>query len=686
MTMTLLSMNSPGPHPPNCGRGSRSPRPAFALAAVLLLLTSAAASAAPMADWEFRQDLMVTSPGLLKIPLPAETLDSAHSALDDLRLLGPSGQETPYLIERSSALELQFVQPQSLEIFVEADRTRMVVRRQAGKQLTGLLLQTTSPEFLKAVTVREGNEADSGRVLALNQPVFRQPGGATRMFIGLPDVAASVLTILVNDQRTRPIPFDGVRLQEVGETAPADEPVNATVRRQLESLGETRLMLDLEAANLTLASLVLETPEPLFTRSVALLTREITADEIHERILKQGTVYRVALEDGEPAVQLEVPLDIQVTAREVVLRIDNGDSPPLRLANVRLTRRPVFLVFQAPEAGRYTLLTGNALAAAPRYDVATLAPQLRNLEPSGSRFESIQPNPNFQPSALLPTVPLLAGALDVSEWAFRRPVFGEPGNGVQEFELDPDVLARSSRSRADLRLISEGRQVPFILERTSLQRALTLPIEAVTDAKQPTLSRWVLKLPEKSLPITRLACEVTTTLFERQLTLVEEIPDNRGRRVRRVLAGASWRRTPDRTGGRFWIDLAQPPRGDTFILETDNGDNPSVDLAACRALYPATRVLFRLPSETPVNLYYGNPKAGAPSYDLGLLAPQILASRRLPVELGVREQLIRAPWLEGGEPTGLSTVLFWAVLALVVIGLVFVIVRLLPKAAAHGDA
>lgn len=660
------------------GWGSACAVPVLATAVVLLSVVQL--RAAPRVDWELRQGLEVTSTGLLKVPLPAETLDAARPALEDLRLLSPSGRETPYLIERPGAPQLVLKRPQSTEIFVEADRTRIVVRRQPGTRLIGLTIDTSAPEFLKAVTVREGDGADSGRVLALRQPVFRQPAGAARLFVELPDTTVPTLTVLLDDQRTPPVPIEGVRLQEMTERAPVGEPVAITLQQRLETPGETRMILDLEAANLTLATLTLDTPEPLFTRPLTLLRRELVGDEIHERTLKSGTVYRVAVDSGESVVQLEMPLELQLTTREIVLRVDNGDSPPLRLDNVTVQRRPVFMVFQASEAGRYTLLTRNALATAPRYDVAALAPQLRELEPSALRWTRLEANPDFQPSTLLPTVPWLAGTLDVSGWAFRRPVFVATGNGVQELELDLDVLARSSRSHADLRLVSDGRQVPFILERTSLQRVLDVPVEAVANSKPTTLSRWILKLPEKSLPITRLVCEVRTTLFDRQLAVVEELPDDRGRSVRRVLAGASWRRTPDRTSGRFWIELAQPPRGDTLFLETDNGDNPGIDLATCQALYPATRILFRWPSETPVHLYYGNPEARAPSYDLGLLAPQILAARRRPAEWGDREPLTRTPWLEGGEPSPLGTILFWGALGLVVIGLVLVIVRLLPNA------
>ena len=49
------------------------------------------------------------------------------------------------------------------------------------------------------------------------------------------------------------------------------------------------------------------------------------------------------------------------------------------ISAVRVERRPVYLVFLARSAGTFHLLTGNKLCAAPRYDLAALGANLKNV-------------------------------------------------------------------------------------------------------------------------------------------------------------------------------------------------------------------------------------------------------------------------------------------------------------------
>ena len=130
--------------------------------------------------------------------------------------------------------------------------------------------------------------------------------------------------------------------------------------------------------------------------------------------------------------------------------------------------------------------------------------------------------------------------------------------------------------------------------------------------------------------------------------------------------------------------LTRPPRTDTLILETDNGDNPPLILDQFQLFYPATRVLFKTSSGEGLALFYGNPEAAAPQYDLSLVAGQLLAARKSKAALASEERLKAAPWVER-HPPGQLSVLFWAVLALVVVALLLIISRLLPKPP-QGDA
>lgn len=77
-------------------------------------------------------------------------------------------------------------------------------------------------------------------------------------------------------------------------------------------------------------------------------------------------------------------------------------------------------------------------------------------------------------------------------------------------------------------------------------------------------------------------------------------------------------------------------------------------------------------------LYYGNPRAAAPRYDLSLVARQLLTAERVPAALGAEEQLKPGAWPARASLRS-GGLLFWGILALVVVALLIIIARLLPK-------
>ena len=72
---------------------------------------------------------------------------------------------------------------------------------------------------------------------------------------------------------------------------------------------------------------------------------------------------------------------------------------------------------------------------------------------------------------------------------------------MQELELDPAALARARWDYADVRLLRGANQVPYLLERPNLSRALNLEAAMVPDAKHPSVSVWRLTLPQAGLPV-----------------------------------------------------------------------------------------------------------------------------------------------------------------------------------------
>ena len=643
----------------------------------LLVASSSGAAGNLPSDWQHEQTFNVFAAGLIKINLPVETLDAARPTLEDLRLYDDAGNEVPYVLTRPVPAPKIIQNAKTFQVSLNANNTIITLETGLAQPLEAVTLETPAMDFIKAVRVEGSRDGKSWQTLAQGRPIFRQAYGAANLKISFPLIAAKWLRLTVDDQRSQPVPFTGARVYAAAaETVPV-ETVPVTITERDENPGETRLALDLGAANLDVASLEVETAEPLFTRQVSLAVPQISEDAFREQIIAQSVIYRVAIE-GQPASEnLSVPLENVVHSRELILFIKNGDSPPLAIKTVRAERRPVYLVFLARQPGTLHLLTGNAQCVAPRYDLAALGMNLKSVAVTPIQIPPPSDNPEFHPPEVLPGLEIGGASLNTADWKYRKPVKISIA-GAQQVELDLDVLARSRPDFSDLRLMQGSNQVPYLIQHTSISRSLALMAMTTNDAKNPTLSRWIVKLPQVNLPLTRLTCVSSTPLFQRALSLYEERADDRGDKYRFPLGNGMWTRTPDRKAKELALTFDSVPQSDTLFLETENGDNPPIELETFTAAYPVTRLLFKAKPDDDLCLYYGNPRVSPPRYDLSLVAGQLLAADKKMVSLGAEQQLKNPSWQEYQIP-GKGGVLFWGILAVVVVVLLIIISRLLPK-------
>ena len=645
----------------------------------LALACGVAADAALPAAWQHAQDFNLAAPGLVKISLPVETLDAARPGLEDLRLCDEAGSELPFLISQPVPSARAVQSAKSFQVSLNAATTVITLETGLAQPLDGVTLETPAMNFIKAVRVEGSRDAQSWQRLAQGAPIFRQPYGASQLHLALPAGAWRWLRLTIDDQRSQPVPFTGARVFAAEAEASPVESQTATVAERNENPGETRLTVNLGAANLNVASVKIETEEPLFTRTVKVAVPRITEDAVREEVVGQGVIYRVAVEGQPPAAELSVPVGTQVRSRTLVLLIRNEDSPPLPITAVRVVRRPVYLEFLARQPGSFHLLTGNKFCAAPRYDLAALGADLKSAAVMPVQISTLADNPGYRAPEALAGLDVTGATLDVSAWKFRKPLrLTHPG--AQQVELDLEVLAHAQPGFADLRVMQGSNQVPYLLQRTSISRALAVSFSPTNDPKYPKLSRWVIKLPKANLPLARLTCMTTTPLFQRTLSLSEENADERGNPFRRQLGSATWTQTPERKSNEFTLPLDGLVQSDTLMLETENGDNPPVELAKFTAFYPATRVLFKAKPNEGLFLYYGNGRTLSPSYDLNLVAGELLGADQVVATLGDEQSLKQSSWAESQQP-GKGGMVFWGILAVVVVGLLVIISRLLPKEA-----
>lgn len=665
----------------------RLPRNPPKLAGLALALAATALNAAlTPTEWPNRQVIVVAAPGLVRLAPPAQTFDAAQMSLADLRILDPNNQEVAYLLDRDLSLRnperAPAFSPRSFRSVTQGDTTQLVIETGTASSLEAIDLETAVPYFLKAAHVDVSDDGTDWNSAGAAVPIFRQ-FGAEHLRLRLPGKPAAFIRVTLDDFRSRTIAVTGAKLRPVPTTPPPDlVPVGATITRRDEFAGETVLTVTLDGKNVPLGELALVAKDPLFMRRVTVAVREVRDAIPSERVIASGTVYRVAL-DGSPAqADLAVPLTFTPSTRELLVHIHNGDSPPLAIEAVTARQSPVNLVFLAPAAGNYQLLSGNAQAAAPRYDLAALAGNLRHAHATVVTAGPLEPTPNYHAreslaEAPLPDIPLAGAPLDTKDWPFRRGLaIAKPG--VQELELDPAALAQSRSDGGDLRLLRAGNQIPYILERPALARALTLTPVLTPDPKRPSVSVWRLQLPQRGLPLQRLALSSTTPLFQRQFRIYEKVSGADGGTVENTLASGAWSRTPE--PGMPETRLFEVPdrlRSDVLWIEADNGDNPAITLGAVQATYPVVRLIFKVAETDGFTLAYGNRTASVPRYDLNLVAVKLLTASRQGVQL---DPAPSAPADTAGRFAGVKVgYLFWAALALVVVVLLVVVAKLLPK-------
>ena len=642
---------------------------------LLIIFWSGAVYALMPNQWRFRQTIEVPASELVQVNLPADTVNIARPDLSDLRIVDANEKEVPFLIDQPVPRAESTVRPKDFHAEIISTETRLLITTGTDLTIAGITLETPAgASFIKSVRVEGSSDQKNWRMLTSGDPVFSMGNGAAKPRVQFPEGKWQFLRVVVDDSRTLPVAWTGAGLIIAGSPAPT-ESVSVTIKSRDENPGMTRLGLDLGAANLRIASIRIGASEPVFTRAVTVAAPELSEEKLHEQTLSSGVLYRVDL-NGKIEARLDVPIEKQVYGRELVLLIDNGDSPPLLISEVRADRRMTRLLFFAPAAGSCSLLSGNSQCDPPRYDLSQLGDQLRRAVATEGRVSTPVLNPGYDSAANLPQGFVIGAKIDIAPWKFRKPVQVAKA-GAQQLELDPDVLARAMPDFGDLRVVSENGQLPYLIERTSISRTVNLSATDANDRERPTISRWQVKLPQAGIPITRITWTSDSPLFERTFRIWEELTDERGNKYPGELAQPTWRRVPNQPSRQLAASFERPPRSDTILIETDNGDNPPIELHEFRGYYPATRVIFASAGSQPIALYYGNDEAAAPRYDAKLMAEQLLRSERTVAGLGPQETLKSERVTE--RLSGSARYIFWGALGIVVVALLVLISRLLPK-------
>jgi hypothetical protein len=628
-------------------------------------------------EWKNSQTLQVEQTGLVQVAVPAESLDAARPGLEDLRLFDAGGREVPYLLERPVPERGAEAAAADFESALRSDSTLATFRNSTKSPVNAVILDTPAREFLKSVQLEASRDGTKWQRIATDVPLFRQVNGDADLEIRFPSADWGYFRLTLDDRRSLAIPLTGARLR----TAPIESqvllPVAVKVTNREEQDGYTHLTLLAAGANVVIGRMEIDTPESLFSRRIELYARQLVEGEIREVLFARGSVTRIASDASPVELRIDHPQTVLLPAREFVLCIKNADSPPLQIRSIKVWRYPVYLTWESSASNSFTMLSGNPRCAPPRYDLSALGERLKPRTVTPRLISPLVPNPAYRAADLAPEFPEIAGVIDSSAWAYHKRVKPGPA-GMQELELDPEVLSHAGATLHDIRLVRAGKQVPYLVEKSRLRRFLS-PIVSVDSAIQEgRQSRWILGMPYKNLPIDTLTLNTDSPFFRRPVTLRENRPGG-SRREPYPIATATWMRSPGMAKERLEMGLRQMPVSENLVLEIENGDNPPLELRDIKVSYPVTRLVFRYTGTDEIAIHYGNHRSPAPRYDIEYVARDILAVERSAAAMEGEQA-------GGGGLFGGSSVdsqwpgwIYWGVLGLVVVVLFAVIRHLLPK-------
>ncbi|MEQ1502095.1 MAG: hypothetical protein ABMB14_07680 [Myxococcota bacterium] len=348
------------------------------------------------------------------------------------------------------------------------------------------------------------------------------------------------------------------------------------------------------------------------------------------------------------------------------LLIDANGQTPLAVDRVTVEIDGVDLAVLDAGPGPHALCGGAAPGTTLLADLSIAGPELARLGGAAIQPGPVADNPAWVPPEIRSNLGTPGTPLDDVAFAWRRPVTGE---GLVRIPVPPEVLAIARPDLGDLRLVADGRQIPFV----AVQDPNDVAVDGVTldRTERGSDTRLEVAVPTAGTWVSRLAIASPAALFTREVTV--GVPGAGGRV--QVLRMVQW--TGNARSAPLVIELAQPI-GDRLIVTVANGDDPPLPVDGVTVYRAAWDLVATLPPGG-AELLYGGPTVDAPNYDLAMLTTPLL--RRTIGEATVGPaSAVRRPALTLVD-RGLLAVGIGA-LALGLLGLAADLVRRLPAAAA----
>src|SRR5438045_5125449 len=170
-----------------------------AIVALMIVVAAQTCLAFDPNEWRNTQAVEVPAKGLVRVNVPAATLDAAQHGLEDLRIIDSTGSQVPYLAERLLPEPESTIRPTEFRSIIENGALHLIHKTGTSAPIIGVSLETPATRFMRAADVEGSNDGRTWIKLAGGDSLFQLPNGATKLRVSVPEGAWQFLRVTIDE-------------------------------------------------------------------------------------------------------------------------------------------------------------------------------------------------------------------------------------------------------------------------------------------------------------------------------------------------------------------------------------------------------------------------------------------------------------------------------------------------------
>jgi hypothetical protein len=564
-------------------------------------------------------------PGFCELELPDEVLEKARPGMPDVRVMSDRGDEVPYALDSALPAIATEYELANVEVIPKVETTGIVDRGEKAALASAVDVLVDEKDFIKPVVVEASPDRAAWSQIA-RASIFAVPNGSSMKTVRFAPNDRRYWRFRLDDRNGLPIHLAKVSvLSSVEKRERSTIPVTWKPEADAD-VSVSTYSTTLPGPNLPVVEVRLQVSDAAFLRRVRVFEKVWFRDEVTRRLLGEGDIMRTGTGREQLAISVAEP-----SARNLEVDVERTSGVPLHLTGGSVGTRARSILFYAQAGSQLELHYGSSGAHPPNYDLAVALSHGRPPSIATAKLANEVDTGQAEPPAVIPA---RGSPLDVRAWKTKVPLTLPARGPVTYLDID-----RADGTLSDVRIVDEaGRPVPYLVEGSA--RRVRHAVDWHAGDPLPGRRETALAItgldPSKS--IEALELEVASPeYFARDVSVTEEISDERGRTGERVLGSAHWVKNADDPRRPLRIALARPTKS-TATIHITNDDNAPLGVAGVAAEVALRRLDFVFVPGDHLALLSGNATVGAPRFDLSLVAEQVLSSPADPAQLGAPQE------------------------------------------------